>query len=229
MEGREALAELVKQYADCVLCPFHAHSKKVHYRGAGDPDVLFVGEAPGKAEDVLGKPFMGRAGKKLDQALDAAGFKIMGLNWGITNALLCRPCDRKGGPNRPPTTLEIKNCAPRLGRMIDIINPAVGLVLLGRKAESAVKRIGLLGRRVWYNYHPAYILRNPGLYKEWVDEFRTIANACRVAKHYQGMAEMPEAGGDEDGGLEDTGDQLETEVGVDGPCDVGGVLPQPEG
>ena len=168
---------LTKQYAGCALCPFGAWANKVHYRGHEHPDLLFIGEASGKVEDAVGQPFLGRAGRLLDSALETTGFKTAGLTWGITNALLCRPSEQAGGANRTPTRLEVENCNPRLAAMVSLVAPRVGFVVLGRVAERAlllVRNRQPINKPVWYNHHPAYVLRNPSALESWHNEFRRV-------------------------------------------------------
>jgi len=126
--------------------------------------VLFVGEAPGRSEDELGEPFLGRAGKLLDTMLSTLQEKYT-FSYGITNIVCCMPTERKDGKEqlRPPTDKEANACRPKLENIISICNPKL-VVTLGKTAythlpesvqESAVPVCEL--------QHPAYILRKGGI------------------------------------------------------------------
>lgn len=145
--------------------------RKVHWRGYLPADVLFVGEAPGHAEDLEQLPFVGPAGDILDHVIESAQ-KEVNFSWAITNTVACLPRDPKGG-TREPTETELAACRPRLFELFDLAKPklvvGVGLVsmkefkqppyqnrlveLNGPKTDSANK-ISLI-----YIPHPAFILR----------------------------------------------------------------------
>lgn len=158
-------AELRQTVAQCVACPLHATRKQTVF-GVGDDnaDWLFVGEGPGAEEDALGDPFVGQAGKLLDNMLAAIKLK-RGDNVYIANVVKCRPPG-----NRNPEPAEARQCEPYLQRQIALIRPrlivALGRIaaqnLLGRDASISSVR----GRVLDYNgiplivtYHPAYLLR----------------------------------------------------------------------
>jgi len=127
---------------------------------------MFVGEGPGAEEDRRGEPFVGAAGKLLDNMLVALGLK-RGEGVYIANAVKCRP-----PLNRTPEAAEIAACAPFLDRQIALVQPKV-LVALGRPAAQALlgretsiaaargKRFEKDGIALTVTYHPAYLLRNP--------------------------------------------------------------------
>ncbi len=167
------LKQLVTQCRACGLC----QQRKQAVFGVGDEqaDWLFIGEAPGADEDVQGEPFVGQAGKLLDNmlaALDLArGEKVY-----IANAVKCRPPG-----NRTPEAAEMAACRPYLERQIALIKPKI-IVLLGKAAVHAVLHEdkplgGMRGHRFAYQgipvvvtYHPAYLLRNlPEKAKAWED------------------------------------------------------------
>ena len=168
--------ELTARVAACKACPL-CEQRKQAVLGVGDldPDWLFVGEGPGAEEDVKGEPFVGQAGKLLDNmlaALDLArGNKVY-----IGNAIKCRPPG-----NRTPEAAEMAACRPYLERQIALLRPKV-IVLLGKAAVHAVlhddkslaslrgKRFEYQGIPVVVTYHPAYLLRNlPEKAKAWED------------------------------------------------------------
>jgi DNA polymerase len=158
-----ALKELVQR---CTQCPLHARRNQAVF-GVGDEkaDWLFVGEGPGADEDALGDPFVGQAGKLLDNMLAAVDLR-RGNNVYIANVVKCRPPG-----NRNPEPAEARECEPFLQRQIELIRPrlivALGRVaavnLLARDATIASLRGRVLdykGTPLIVTYHPAYLLRN---------------------------------------------------------------------
>ena len=152
--------------AGCVQCPLHAKRNKTVF-GVGDEnaDWMFVGEGPGADEDRIGDPFVGQAGKLLDNMIAAIGLK-RGENVYIANIVKCRPPG-----NRNPEADEALKCEPYLQRKIELIKPKL-IIALGR--VSAVNLLArdasiasLRGRVHEYKgiplivtYHPAYLLRS---------------------------------------------------------------------
>lgn len=168
--------ELAASVAACRACPL-CEQRKQAVLGVGDlhPDWLFVGEGPGAEEDVKGEPFVGQAGKLLDNMLAALDL-ARGERVYIGNAVKCRPPG-----NRTPEATEMAACRPWLERQIALLRPKV-IVLLGKAAVHAVLHddkslASLRGRRFEYQgipvvvtYHPAYLLRNlPEKAKAWED------------------------------------------------------------
>jgi uracil-DNA glycosylase len=167
------LEERIRRCADCAL--HLTRTQGVPGVGDRDADWLFVGEAPGAEEDRLGEPFVGQAGKLLDNMLAAIGL-ARGNNVYIANVLKSRPPG-----NRDPKPEEVAACLPYLERQIDLIKPRV-MVALGRFAAQSLllteTPIGKLrGKAHHYRgiplvvtYHPAYLLRNPpDKAKAWED------------------------------------------------------------
>jgi len=171
--------ELKQQVRDCKSCKLRAGCTQTVF-GVGDEkaDWLFVGEGPGADEDALGEPFVGQAGKLLDNMLMAIKLK-RGNNVYIANIVKCRPPG-----NRNPEADEIATCLPYLQRQIELIQPkiivALGKVasnaLLGRDATLASLRGKLHDYRAGVSiplivtYHPAYLLRSPSeKAKAWQD------------------------------------------------------------
>ena len=168
--------DLAAGVAACKACPL-CQQRKQAVLGVGDlnPDWLFVGEGPGAEEDVKGEPFVGQAGKLLDNMLAALGI-ARGNKVYIGNAVKCRPPG-----NRTPEAAEMAACRPWLERQIALLQPKA-IVLLGKAAVHSVLRddsslASLRGRRYEYQgipvvvtYHPAYLLRNlPEKAKAWED------------------------------------------------------------
>lgn len=169
----DALEEDIRACAACGLC----QRRKQAVPGVGDrqADLMFVGEGPGAEEDQRGEPFVGQAGKLLDNMLASIGMK-RGEGVYIANAVKCRPPH-----NRTPEEGEIAACRPYLERQIQLVQPRL-LVALGRPAAQALLQteIGIgaaRGKRfrrgdveVVVTYHPAYLLRNPqDKAKAWED------------------------------------------------------------
>jgi DNA polymerase len=160
----------------CVACGL-AGTRKRSVPGVGDTHAewLLVGEAPGSEEDAKGEPFVGQAGKLLDNMLAALGMK-RGENVYIANVLKCRPPN-----NRTPEPREVDACRPYLDRQIALIGPKL-IVALGKSAATTLLGVdatiaSLRGRVHRYQgvplvvtYHPAYLLRNlPDKAKAWED------------------------------------------------------------
>ena len=168
-----ALAKQVAECRACVLC----EQRKQAVLGVGDlhPEYLFIGEGPGADEDVKGEPFVGQAGKLLDNMLASLDI-ARGNRVYIANAVKCRPPG-----NRTPEAAEMAACWPYLERQIALLKPKI-IVLLGKAAVHAVlhddkslaslrgKRFEHAGIPVVVTYHPAYLLRNlPDKAKAWED------------------------------------------------------------
>jgi uracil-DNA glycosylase len=160
----------------CTACALHATRAKT-VLGVGDEnaDWLLVGEAPGAEEDRLGEPFVGQAGKLLDNMLAAIGLNRR-ENVYIANVLKCRPPG-----NRNPQPEEVAHCTPFLRQQIDLIRPKL-ILAMGRFAAQTLLATdasiaGLRGRVHGYagvplivTYHPAYLLRSlPDKAKAWED------------------------------------------------------------
>jgi uracil-DNA glycosylase family 4 len=173
------LEENIRGCDRCGLCQGRVHAVP----GVGDRKArwLFVGEGPGRQEDAQGEPFVGPAGKLLDNMLRALGL-ARGTTTYIANIVKCRPVGADGR-DRPPTADEVAACMPYLVRQIDLIRPDV-IVALGKTA--AVSLLGLpadtslaslrekihhyAGLPLIVTYHPAYLLRQPAdKAKSWRD------------------------------------------------------------
>lgn len=127
----EPLNAIAAEVAACRKCPLW-RTRKNAVPGEGSPNalVMFVGEAPGYWEDVKGKPFVGAAGKFLENLLAMIGFSREDVF--ICNVLKCRPPG-----NREPLPLEIQACAPYLDRQIEVIQPKV-IVTLGNHSSAYI-------------------------------------------------------------------------------------------
>jgi uracil-DNA glycosylase family 4 len=172
----DALAAVRADIGDCTRCKLHSLGRTQIVFGVGNPDadLMFVGEAPGRDEDLQGFPFVGRAGQLLTKIIEAIGLKREDVY--IANVIKCRPPE-----NRNPEPDEVETCEPFLFQQIDIIKPKV-IVALGKFGAQTLLRtldpISRLRGRV-YDYrgakliptfHPAYLLRNPSSKREvWED------------------------------------------------------------
>lgn len=160
-------------------CGLKATAKNLcFYRGAPRARLMIIGEAPGREEDLEGKPFVGRAGQLLDKMLAAIAIKEADVH--ITNVVYWRPPG-----NRPPTPQESQVCRPFLERQIELVEPDVVLLLGGSAAkqvldvEEGIMRIrgkwrdlasGARTIRTMATLHPAYLLRTPAAKRQaWRD------------------------------------------------------------
>ncbi len=169
-------AQLKAKVAGCTDCKLRAGCSQTVF-GVGDEKAqwMLIGEAPGSEEDRLGEPFVGQAGKLLDNMLAAISLG-RGKNVYIANVLKCRPPG-----NRNPEPEEVAKCSPHLLRQIELIQPKLILAmgrfaaqtLLGTDATIASLRGRVhryAGVPLIVTYHPAYLLRNlPDKAKAWAD------------------------------------------------------------
>jgi DNA polymerase len=175
----DELEATIRDCARCGLCRSRTHTVP----GIGDRHAswLFVGEGPGRSEDAEGEPFVGPAGKLLDNMLKALQL-VRGVDTYIANIVKCRPVDADGR-DRPPVQNEVATCRPFLERQIDLIKPTM-IVALGKTAATSL--LGLneetslaslrgeshsyKGIPVVVTYHPADLLRKPeDKAKSWRD------------------------------------------------------------
>jgi len=163
----ETLTNLREEIGDCHRCKLSRGRKNIVF-GTGNPDaeLMFVGEAPGREEDIQGEPFVGDAGILLTKLIEKMGFKRDSVY--IANIIKCRP-----PMNRDPEEDEIIACRVFLDRQIDIIAPKI-IITLGRIALQTLVNNDKLkitavrgtffeykGIPVMPTFHPAYLLRNP--------------------------------------------------------------------
>jgi uracil-DNA glycosylase len=162
----KSLEELNNLICNCLKCPL-GDTRKSFVFGTGNPkaEVLVLGEGPGAEEDEQGLPFVGRAGKLLNDILKAIKFERDEVY--IANIVKCRPPG-----NRAPTPIEMNTCIPYLKKQVELIDPklilCVGLTAahgLLKNNESLTNLRGKVfeyeGRKVMVTYHPAALLRNP--------------------------------------------------------------------
>ncbi len=186
------LVELEREASACTRCPLAAGRTNVVF-GVGDPgtDLMFVGEGPGRDEDLKGEPFVGRSGQLLDRVLREE--LDMGRHEAyIANVVMCRPPG-----NRDPEPLEVDTCRPFLEQKIEIIEPRV-IVTLGNFATRLLLGTGqgirqLRGASYPYRrsvvvptFHPSFVLRS-GAAGEAMAGFR--ADLVRAKQHLRPRVE----------------------------------------
>lgn len=159
-----SLKTIAQEICACTLCPLaNSRTRAVPGEGPDSARIMFVGEAPGREEDVQGRPFVGRSGRVLNQALLEAGIERTAVF--ITSVVKCRPPH-----NRVPARREIDSCvSAHLNRQIQSLNPEI-ICLLGVTALNALLGMDRLGpargrlipreRKYLATYHPAGAARN---------------------------------------------------------------------
>ncbi len=185
---RETLEEIQADLNECRRCPLCSGRKTVVF-GEGNPQarLVLVGEAPGREEDLQGRPFVGEAGRLLERILFAMGLQREQVY--ICNVIKCRPPQ-----NRDPLPEEIAACEPFLQRQLTAIQPRV-IVTLGRFAAQTLLRSQvpisqLRGQWLEYQgialmptYHPAYLLRNPAEKRDvWEDMKQVMKRLAAEAR-----------------------------------------------
>jgi uracil-DNA glycosylase len=179
----EALRQLMEKFDGCALRA--TATRLVFADGNPKARVMFVGEAPGRDEDLEGLPFVGRSGKLLDRMIGAIGLDRTSAY--IANVIPWRPPG-----NRTPTPQETQICLPFIQRQIELVNPDV-LVTLGNPSTQTLlsTREGIMRTRgKWFDYetgsrtiralptfHPAYLLRSPSYKRMAWQDLRAIAKA----------------------------------------------------
>ena len=193
-EKEVALEPIRAEVADCTLCGLCEGRTNTVF-GVGDAlaRLLFIGEGPGREEDLLGEPFVGRAGELLDKIISAMGLEREQVY--IANIVKCRPPE-----NRNPTPEEMAACLPYLKRQIEVLQPDVICALGGVAAKALLSTDLSVGRLrgefhnyaeipVRVTYHPAYLLRSPHeKAKTWQD--------IKAVMEFLGL-ELPVRGGGE--------------------------------
>jgi len=173
------LTQFNQEISGCQNCALGASRTKFVF-GVGDPnaDLMLIGEAPGRDEDLRGEPFVGRAGQLLDKILAAIDLNRDEVF--IANVLKCRPPN-----NRDPLPAEVEQCEPYLWHQIELIKPKL-IVALGRiaamtllKVEDTLKNMRLQeytyqGVDLRVTYHPAALLRNSNFKRPAWEDFQKI-------------------------------------------------------
>ena len=177
--GFETLQQLRDEIGDCRRCQLSQGRSHIVF-GVGNPDadLVFVGEAPGRDEDIKGEPFVGKAGQLLTRIILAMGLARDDVY--ICNVIKCRPPD-----NRDPLPAEVEMCEPFLKEQLSIIKPraicALGSFASQTLLKSEVRISRLRGQFRDYNgvplmptYHPSFLLRNPHAKREVWEDIRMV-------------------------------------------------------
>ena len=183
--AEQQLAEIEARVKVCEDCGLHkGRTHSVFGTGSATTAVMFIGEGPGRDEDLQGKPFVGRSGQLLTKIINAIDLERDDVY--ITNIVKCRPPD-----NRDPEEPEVRCCEKYLIEQINLIKPrvicALGRIaahwLLDTKASLGSLRAGensYRGTPVLVTYHPAALLRNPGLKKDAWEDFKKLRSMIRT-------------------------------------------------
>jgi len=158
----------------CRKCKLARYRRQVVIgRGDVPADLLFIGEAPGKTEDLLGEAFVGPAGKLLDKMLQKACSlsivdkilnsreidRIKNITYYITNTILCHPTDEREGDNRQPNSYEVNLCTSHIMQIYNMVKPK-RVILIGKVADKYYAKEFREAIRI---QHPAFILRQGGI------------------------------------------------------------------
>ncbi len=184
---QQLLNTLYEPYQGCNGCHFKMPPATQIVFGEGNPNtsLMFIGEAPGREEDLQGRPFVGRSGQLLTRILDAIGINRTDVF--ITNVVKCRPPN-----NRRPLPQEIEISKSLLLGQIKIIRPKVICTLGSAALEGLLatpsKISHMRGKKIIWNgipliptYHPAYILRNPAELQTLIDDISLAARQANQA------------------------------------------------
>jgi len=189
----DSLEKIALEVEGCPLCKLAKTRKNaVHGEGQVHAKIMLIGEAPGRSEDEMGRPFVGAAGRILDQALKKAGIERSQVF--ITNVVKCRPPG-----NRVPEEDEVAACRPYLDRQIALIRPKV-ICVLGRTAYSSLlgggsitanrgKIIDRSGHKYFLTVHPAAAIYNKSLLPVLEADLKKLASKVRAMEN-EGASSM---------------------------------------
>ncbi len=174
-----SLEEIREEIGDCRRCKLWRERTHIVYGvGSSKADLMFVGEAPGREEDVQGIPFVGRAGQLLTRIIEAIDLNREEVY--IANILKCRP-----PRNRDPEADEVESCEGFLFKQIQVIQPKI-IVALGRYAAQCLLRtkapisrirgqfFNFQGSLLLPTFHPSYLLRNPSAKRDVWDDIKAV-------------------------------------------------------
>jgi uracil-DNA glycosylase len=189
----DSLEKIAGDVRGCPLCKL-ARTRKNAVPGEGQisAKIMFIGEAPGRSEDEKGKPFVGAAGRILDNVLKKAGIERSQVF--ITNIVKCRPPN-----NRVPEEDELIACRPYLDRQIAMIKPKV-ICILGRTAYSSIlggssitanrgKIVERSGQKYFSTFHPAAVIYNKSLRSRLEDDLKKLAEEINKEEESKGSLE----------------------------------------
>ena len=189
----DSLEKIAADVRGCLLCKL-SRSRKNAVPGEGQlsAKIMFIGEAPGRSEDEKGRPFVGAAGRILDELLKKAGIERSEVF--ITNIVKCRPPN-----NRVPKEDELTACRPYLDRQIALIKPKV-ICILGRTAYSSLlggssitanrgKIMERAGQKYFLTFHPAAVIYNKGLLSALEADLKKLAVEINKEEESEGSLE----------------------------------------
>ncbi len=197
MSTEDTLEKIASQIRNCTECKLHLSRKNaVPGEGPAEAELMFIGEAPGFHENEQGRPFVGAAGKFLDELLLSIGLDRNRVF--IGNVIKCRPPG-----NRDPQADEMEACEKFLARQIEIINPKV-IITLGRFSMARyipnVRISDVHGQARWVNgrlvvamYHPAAALHQPSLRSVVAQDFSKLPGYVEQAQKAETLPEPPPA------------------------------------
>ncbi len=203
MTSEDILAQVAREVAVCQKCAlYHSRKRAVPGEGPAKCEIMFIGEGPGFYENEQGRPFVGAAGKFLDELLAQAGLKREDV-W-ITNIVKCRPPG-----NRDPLPEEVSACNEYLERQIHAVDPSI-IITLGRhsmgKFMPGAKITGVHGqmRRVGDRYviamfHPAAALHQASLKPALLTDFAKLPQLLEQGRKGRGRDKPPESKPEEPG------------------------------
>ena len=184
--GSDELSQLALLAKPCTRCQLAKWRTQVVFgTGNASADLMFVGEAPGRDEDLQGEPFVGRAGQLLTDIIKA--MKLTRDDVYIANVIKCRPPE-----NRNPEPEELDACRPYIRRQVELIRPRV-IVTLGRFALQSLTEKGyaissVRGQWLEYNgikvmptFHPAYLLRTPAAKRDVWSDMKKVMSELGIA------------------------------------------------
>ncbi len=182
-----SLPALEKLVSTCVKCRLsQGRTQTVFGDGNLKADIMFVGEGPGRDEDIQGKPFVGRSGQLLTKIIQAMGFERSDVY--IANIVKCRPPN-----NRGPLPDEVETCTPYLLKQIELIKPKI-IVALGSYAarfllntETPISKLrgeffDFHGAKLIPTFHPAFLLRNPNMKRPVWEDMQKVLKYCKDFK-----------------------------------------------
>ena len=181
------LEEIRAEIGDCTRCKLHeGRTNLVFWEGNPKARLVFVGEGPGRDEDLQGRPFVGRSGQLLTKIIEAMGLKREDVY--ICNVVKCRPPE-----NRTPEPGEMATCEQFLFKQVRAINPEVIVCLGSTAAQSVLKSKLSLGSlrgkfhqfgraKLMVTYHPAALLRNPHFKKPLWEDMQVVMKELGISK-----------------------------------------------
>ncbi|HEX8992332.1 MAG TPA: uracil-DNA glycosylase [Anaerolineales bacterium] len=205
MTAEQTLAQVAKEVAVCQNCAlYHSRKKAVPGEGPATCEIMFIGEGPGFYENEQGRPFVGAAGKFLDELLAQAGLRREDV-W-ITNIVKCRPPG-----NRDPLPEEVDACSGYLERQIQAVDPSI-IITLGRHSmakympgakitavHGQMRKVG--DRYVIAMFHPAAALHQASLKPAVLADFAKLPQLLEQAR--KGRGRDPQGPGNKPQGPED--------------------------